>query len=348
MNSRAATLDQQQADLAACRVQLGNGSRTFLAASLLLPRSVRDPACALYAFCRQADDAVDGPQAAADAIDALRARLDAVYDDRPKATPADRAFAAVVQRFDIPRALPDALIDGFGWDASGRHLETLADVEAYAARVAGSVGAMMSIIMGARSTSALARACDLGVAMQLSNIARDVGEDARLGRIYLPRQWLQHAGLDVEAWLAKPHAHPAIASALARLLAVAEALYARAAHGVAELPRGCRAGIHAARLLYAEIGHQVARDGLAPIDRRAVVGAPRKVGLLLRAVGSSLLPTELDHAPALPATRFLVEAAARDMVPAAHPRWSPSARVAGLIALLDRLERRDAARAHLH
>ena len=107
------------------------------------------------------------------------------------------ALAPVVARYAIPRALLDALIEGFVWDANGRHYETLADLQAYGARVAGTVGAMMALIMDTRSAGALARACELGVAMQLTNIIRDVGDDARRGRIYLPVSDLQR--FDVKA-----------------------------------------------------------------------------------------------------------------------------------------------------
>ena len=101
-----------------------------------------------------------------------------------------------------------ALLEGFAWGHRGAAAtETLPDdVQDYAARVAGTVGAMMAVLMGARSPEAVARACDLGVAMQFSNIARDVGEDARAGRIYLPLRWLAEAGIDPEAFLASPRA----------------------------------------------------------------------------------------------------------------------------------------------
>ncbi len=113
--------------------------------------------------------------------------------------PWTRAFAAVVSCHEIPRALPDALVEGLAWDVAGRSYDTLAELEAYAARVAGAVGVMMALVMGTRDAGALARAADLGVAMQLTNIARDVGEDASMGRIYLPRQWLREAGIEPES-----------------------------------------------------------------------------------------------------------------------------------------------------
>ena len=189
--------------MAACRALMKGGSKSFFAASLLLPTSVCEPATALYAFCRLADDAIDDG-GGLEALQGLYDRLDRIYARDPAPIPADRAFAEVVARYGIPKALPAALIEGFEWDERGRTYDTLSDLTAYAARVAGTVGAMMTMLMGVRDADAVARACDLGIAMQFTNIARDVGEDARLGRIYLPRDWLREAGIDPDAWLKAP------------------------------------------------------------------------------------------------------------------------------------------------
>jgi phytoene synthase len=163
------------------------GSRSFFMASFLLPPDVREAAYALYAFCRLSDDAVDVEGGRGESVARLRQRLDSVFAGRPEPEPVDRALTDAVIEFGIPRAAMDALLEGLEWDAAGRRYETLSDVYAYAVRVAGSVGAMMAALMGARTPDLVARACDLGVAMQLTNIARDVGEDARAGRLYLPR-----------------------------------------------------------------------------------------------------------------------------------------------------------------
>ncbi|MEO8280203.1 MAG: phytoene/squalene synthase family protein, partial [Ideonella sp.] len=248
-----------RADLAACRTALRHGSKTFLAASLLLPRSVHEPASALYAFCRLADDAVDTEADRGQAVARLRKRLQLAYAGTPQDAAADRALAQVVARHHIPAALFDALLEGFEWDLDGRCYETLEQLHDYAARVAGAVGAMMALLMGVRSADGLARACDLGVAMQLSNIARDVGEDARMGRLYLPRAWMRQAGLDPDMWLAQPVFSPALGAVVQRLLDAADELYQRADGGVARLPLACRPGINAARFMYAAIGHEVAR-----------------------------------------------------------------------------------------
>jgi phytoene synthase len=302
-------------DLQACHELMRGGSKTFFAASRVLPARVRAPAAALYAFCRVADDAIDlcddRPRALADLV----CRLDAVYAGAPRPIVADRALAFVVQKAGIPRLLLDALLEGFAWDAEGRRYETLEDLHAYGARVAGTVGAMMSIVMKTRSPEALARACELGVAMQLTNIARDVGEDARAGRLYLPLQWLREEGIDPDAWLANPVFGPGIARVVQRLLAAAEDLYARAEKGVAHLPRDCRPAIHAARLVYAEIGREVEAAGADSVNYRAVVSGRRKLALLARASTAAVVAPGLSWRAAtvlqpLAAIRYLVDAAA--------------------------------------
>lgn len=237
------------ADLEHCRAVIRTGSLSFHTASRLLPGSVRDPALALYAFCRLADDEVDEGDAKGRAVLDLQERLELVYAGRPRNAPEDRAFAAIVTDFDMPRALPEALLEGLAWDATERRYATLSDVRCYSARVASAVGAMMCVLMRVRDRDALARACDLGVAMQLTNIARDVGEDARAGRIYLPTDWLADAGIDLDAFLNAPTADPQIRRMVRRLLAEARRLYIRSEAGVAALPRSARAGIFAARYI---------------------------------------------------------------------------------------------------
>jgi 15-cis-phytoene synthase len=333
-----ATASVDAADIDACRETLRGGSRSFFAASLLLPRRVAAPASALYAFCRLADDLVDENGGTADAIAHLRHRLGRAYAGQPLPHPVDRAFAETIERHAIPRALPEALIEGLAWDAEGRRFEDLSGVYAYSARVAGAVGAMMAVIMGARAPDAVARACDLGVAMQLTNICRDVGEDARNGRIYLPLQWVRDAGHDPEAWLRAPIADAAIRGIVQRLLNHADELYARAVSGIAQLPAGCRPGVHAARMLYAEIGREVERGGLDPLSRRAVVPMRRKLRLVAAAMAASVARRGDAALPPLEETRFLVEA----VTPAPETR-APSfgEQIVWVIDLFARLEERE-------
>ncbi len=301
-----------QFDFQACQTLMQGGSKTFFAASRLLPHRVRGPAIALYAFCRVADDAIDFSTDRNKAMVTLYARLDDVYANTPQNHEADRALACVVREFALPRELLTALLEGFQWDAEGRRYNSIEDLQAYGARVAGSVGAMMAVIMRSRSEEAMARACDLGVAMQLTNIARDVGEDARAGRLYMPLAWMAQAGIDAEAWLLNPVFDARVASVVARLLQAADVLYERSEHGIAHLPRDCRPAIRAARLIYAEIGRVLERAGCDSINHRAVVSGKRKLALLARASGAVLIapadPTQ--HFAPLPCTQFLVQAAA--------------------------------------
>jgi phytoene synthase len=306
------TSTPEATDVAACRQLLSNGSKSFFAASFFLPKMIRDPAAALYAFCRVADDAIDEQRDQQAALEQLRERLDRVYRGCPLPMAPDRAFAATVEHFELPRALPEALLEGFEWDAEGRRYETIGGVLDYSARVAAAVGAMMTVIMGVRAPNVLARACDLGSAMQLTNICRDVGEDARNGRIYLPLQWLRDQGLDVEAWLRNPIYNDAVGAVTKRVLDLAGEIYQRAETGIAKLPVACRPGIYAARLLYAEIGQEVARNGYDSVSRRAVVPPARKVALLSRAVASTPFPGRHCSDAALAENQFLVAAAAGD------------------------------------
>jgi len=326
------------ADMEACREAIRHGSLSFYAASKLLPSSVRDPALALYAFCRLADDAVDLQSAKADAVLRLRDRLDLVYAGRPRDAAADRAFAAVVEEFQMPRALPDALLEGLAWDASWRQYRTMSDLHAYSARVASAVGVMMAVLMRVRDPNALARACDLGVAMQLTNIARDIGEDAREGRLYLPLDWFAQAGLNPKAFLADPRPTKAIRGMVRRLVMEANRLYFRSEAGIGALPHAARPGIFGARFIYAGIGQRLTAMDYDSISARARTGKLQKIGWLgvsmLRSGVTMVMPrSAVIYAPPLPEVAFLVDAAAETPVRA-------PARSDALVDVLSLLEQR--------
>ena len=333
-------MPQPSSDLAWCHRTLRGGSRSFFAASLVLPGEVMRRASAIYAFCRLADDLIDSGGGAA-AVAQLTTRLDAIFAGRPFDVPADRALAQVVREARLPRESLDALVEGFAWDAAGRRYETLDELHDYAARVAGSVGILMSVAMDRTAADVLARAADLGVAMQLTNIARDVGEDARAGRLYLPRDWLREAGIDPDAFLASPRWTPALGRVVARLLAEADRLYRRADAGLAELPASCRFGIRIARRLYAAIGDEVMRHGGDSVSRRAVVPPARKLAAVLMARAAD---ARHMHLPPLPATMFLVHSAAR-ATPRTRTRawWDLYGRSLQVLDIFERLARAERA-----
>lgn len=328
------SLNLSAADRDALRAAIHGGSKSFYAAGCLLPGGYRDAAYALYGFCRSSDDAADAPGAREAAIDDLSARLDAVYAGVPRDSASDRAFAAVVDACAIPKALPAALIDGMAWDIAGRRYATIGDLEAYAARVAGAVGAMMALVMGARSRPALSRAVDLGLAMQLSNIARDVGEDARMGRVYLPEAWLREEGVDIDAFLRRPVYTDGVGRVTLRMLKQAERYYDRASAGIAKLPWRCRPAMQAARVIYREIGRTVAQRGGDGVTARAVVPGRRKLILAAQASALAFAPSVLARGATAPAACYLVDAS--------HPAEAVDAGVVGrAISVFEKLERRD-------
>lgn len=331
-----------------CHARLRNGSRTFLAASYLLPRRVREPAAALYAFCRVADDAVDRDMSNEQTLARLRERLAAIYAGHPANTPEDQAFACVVRHFGIPRALPEALLEGFEWDIKQYRYDSIDELHAYSARVAGTVGAMMAMIMGVRQPALIARACELGMAMQLTNIARDVGEDGRNGRLYLPRNWLREVAIDPDSWLQNPGFSDELGQVVQRLLGVADELYLSADPGIERLPLGCRMGIRSARMIYAEIGREIERHNLDSVTQRAVVPGSRKLNLVGRAFGAEHSDLDPERTPLLESAKFLINAVAAAPepevdVPFVLPAtwWQFNKQAAWTLDLFQRLEHRE-------
>ncbi|HYE95879.1 MAG TPA: phytoene/squalene synthase family protein [Rubricoccaceae bacterium] len=276
------------------RLAFRHHSRTFSLATQLLPRNVRLPVATLYLYCRTVDGIADhrvlevGPQRARAELDRARDRLAAALDGRPADDLLWRRLAEVHQRFGLlPRPLFQ-LLDGAAWDLEGRPVETERDLLAYADLVAGSVGAMMLPFLVERRTDIPALeppARALGVAMQVTNILRDVGEDFHtLGRVYLPRDWMARHGVPPDA-LGGPAAlngHRRAYVALTEgLMARAEALFDEAEPGIRALPSGTRRGVAAAARMYREILNEVRAAGYDNLGRRAVVSLARKLRLVV-------------------------------------------------------------------
>ncbi len=185
-------------------------------------------------------------------------------------------------RHAIPVAEPLTLIEGFAMDVEGRRYETLADTLHYCYHVAGVVGLMMARVLGVKDERLFDHACDLGLAFQLTNIARDVVEDYRNGRIYLPEQWLLEEGLTPEI-MALPQHRAALHRVTARLIATAEPYYESAARGIDALPPRAAWAIGTAARVYRAIGDRVLAAGPAAWDERRVVPAREKSRLALSA-----------------------------------------------------------------
>lgn len=335
--------DQADDDLDACVEMMRSGSKTFFAASRFLPPRVRSAAIALYAFCRVADDMVDQGGVIEHSLRVLHHRLDLIYAGNPMNTVEDRALCIVVQRHTLPRHLLDALLDGFAWDGHGRQYESMEDLHGYAARVAGSVGAMMCWIMGPQQASTLARACELGVAMQLTNIARDVGEDARNQRIYLPLAWMREEGLQPLEWMKNPVCNAGVQRVISRVLDEADILYKRSMAGIAELPRDCRSAILAAGLIYGEIGNELRRLDLDSVNHRAVVSGLRKALLLAQArLQAGWIFTQRHPPQPLAGIAYLVEqcqqTASSQLALNGFPNRAMPQRIEWMLSLFEHLE----------
>jgi len=221
----------------------------------------------------------------------LRAELAAIYAGASMTTPETRCFQAVVLECAIPSRYPGGLLDGFAMDVAGTRYHTLADLERYAYRVAGTVGEMLCHVMGVRDTRALSHAAALGVAMQLTNVCRDVVEDWSLGRMYVPASFFDP---DTAALLAAPGgafpaaARAAVARAVHRLLDIAGQRYRFADEGLRYLDRRARMAVRTARLVYAAIGDELARRRYDVFAGRAVVPTATKLRLLASAVAHEL------------------------------------------------------------
>jgi phytoene synthase len=214
----------------------------------------------------------------------------------PMPDPTFAAFQRVAIRHRLPERWAMDLIDGFAMDVEHREYRTLDDVMAYCWHVAGVVGVMMARVMGVTDPEVLRRAQDLGLAFQLTNIARDVIEDAEDGRVYLPSEWLVEAGLAPTAEaVADPANRPVVHEVTKRLLAVAEPYYDSARDGLRGLPFRSSMAIAAARGVYREIGRKVIRRGPGVWVKRVSVGKVMKLWLFGRGALIAVWTQTLDR-----------------------------------------------------
>jgi phytoene synthase len=271
------------------------GSKSFALASRLFAPATRELVWDLYTWCRHCDDVIDGqvlgwsrrdvgdgPARLQGLREATRA---AFAGDADPASPFG-AIGRVAAQSGLPRPLADEHLDGFAMDIAARRYETIDDTIDYCYHVAGVVGLMMAWVMGVRDQETLCRASDLGIAFQLTNISRDVVEDARAGRIYLPAVWLAEAGLSIAPEAAAPvNTTGAIARVVHRLLGEADRYYASAWYGVAALPPRSAWAVATARLVYRAIGRRVVARGASAWETRTVVGRPRTIACVAAATG---------------------------------------------------------------
>lgn len=269
-------------------------SKSFSLASRLLPTDARMHAVAVYAWCRRADDAVDlvEPAEQGAALATLEAELESIYAGEPQADPILALFQRAVSERRVPVEYPLELLEGMRMDVKGHRYATLDELLLYCHRVAGVVGLMMCHVMGVRGDDALRNAAHLGIAMQLTNICRDVEEDWGRGRLYLPGDLLaRHGCAGLRERLGDPFPESARAPASAAtedLLAEAERYYASGDAGLPALSWRCALAIRTARHVYSSIGARVRASGCDPLAGRAFVPLTAKLLLVGRALAAAV------------------------------------------------------------
>lgn len=297
---------------------IAKGSKSFALASRLFRPTMRDHVRMLYAWCRHCDDVIDGQDLGGDAPDAdlsveeQAARLEALRRFTRDALagtatghPAFDGFSLVARAHEMPAQYPLDLLDGFAMDVARQTYDSLDDTLAYCYGVAGVVGVMMAIVMGVSADDhpVLDRACDLGLAFQLTNICRDVADDAHAGRVYLPAAHLRKHGVEpTPAGILDLDNRAALARAVGDILDVADLYYGSATAGIAFLPTRAAAAIAAARNIYRDIGRIIRARGAAAWDKRAYTSRRQKTWLALKGCAEAV-PHRLRAPAALPATR---------------------------------------------
>ena len=303
----ASAIPHDRARIAAATATIRQGSKSFAAAARLFDPDMRADAVLLYAWCRHCDDVVDGQDLGFAAAVASRLtpdeRLAGLRRETEAAlagTSSDPVFAgvgAVMRRHAIPARYAFDHLDGFAMDVAGQRYRTLEDTLGYCYGVAGVVGLMMAHIMGVRQPSVLRRACDLGLAFQLTNIARDIVEDAEHGRVYCPEAWLDQEDIPRDA-VAHPAHRAGLARVAARLVAAAEPYYASAAIGMRALPFRAAWAIATAHGVYRAIGTEVVRRGPRAWDRRVSTSTAAKLGHVATGAFSAAVRTVPREEPA--------------------------------------------------
>jgi len=277
------------AALAACREIIRQGSKSFSLAARLFDAATREGAFFLYGWCRYCDDQVDrmGQNESASEMErrlaSLKDRTAAAFSSAPQSEPVFIALQSIVRRYGIPAHYAMELIEGMAMDVRGTRYASFQDLLLYCYRVAGTVGLMMSHVMGVRDERALKHAADLGIAMQLTNIARDIVEDAGMGRIYLPLAWLSEAQIEPDE-IAVPKNREKLAVVTRRLLQEAERFYRSGDEGLWHLSFRSACAVAAARQVYSEIGGTLLCKGARAWDGRAYVTGPRKIRIVVGAI----------------------------------------------------------------
>ena len=269
------------------RQAIENGSKSFRAASRLFDRDTREKAQLLYCWCRHCDDVADGQtygfgNGVRGNVAVLRGKTHQAIIGQESTELPFQALSLLLSECPIPQRFLEDHLRGFVLDEAGWQPVTQEDLILYCYYVAGAVGCMMAVLMGvpAEDEDTLERAADLGIAFQLSNIARDVRDDLEAGRCYLPLDWMADFGVTRETLFA-PDNEFALTSIVKRLVDSAQVYEESARLGVDKLPFRSRLAVLSALRIYGAIGRRVGKLGKAAWDERVTVGKMQKLAYVV-------------------------------------------------------------------
>ncbi len=289
-------------------------SRSFAAASWLLPREYRRDVEKLYAWCRWCDDAVDSAtniNQAEQRLEMLREDVERIYRGQRPLHEASQWLAEVVASHKIEKRLPLDLLDGMRLDLRLEQIGTQEELLSYCYHAAGVVGLMLCRVFGVTDLRAMRHAKSLGMAMQLTNIARDVREDWDRGRCYLPAEWLaaEHAGKTMPT-------DADVRSSVGRILELADQHYRTGNSGLRYLPRGVRPAIRMASAVYREIGLQIRRNGDRVMHGRTIVPTARFASAAARSLLASAWSDVNERFPlrSMSAENFLIQPLPKELI----------------------------------
>ena len=291
-------LPSRAAIVATAQESIARGSKSFAAASRLFDRTTRERAWLLYAWCRACDDLADGqdhghalstmPDPAA-RFARIKLLTETALDGQVVGDPAFDALRIVAAETNMPRRYPLDVIEGFRLDLDDWRPRSENDLYRYCYHVAGAVGCMMAIVMGVSpdDEATLDRAADLGMAFQFANIARDIEEDDRGGRCYIPEEWLVEMDFPPGQHMKPPFRHR-LAVLAKRLVDEAAWFEASARAGTVTLPFRAAWAVLAAAGIYGAIGREVVARGDHAWDHRAGTSAWQKIGFIARALRETI------------------------------------------------------------
>ena len=299
--SRAELVEQAHATIR-------KGSKSFAAASRLFDRETREKVWLLYAWCRRCDDLADaqdhggelGDQSEARArLATIRKLTEQAFAGKETGDPAFDAFGTVAKETGITPAMAEDVIAGFALDAEDWRPRDEGDLMQYCFHVAGAVGVMMAVVMGVdpKDEDTLDRACDLGLAFQLANIARDVKEDNAAGRCYLPVEWLAEADIPPGMHV-RPTYRKELVGLVGRLVKLSRVHERSARIGAGRLNFRQRWAVLSAAGIYGAIASEVKRQGEHAWDHRVYTSRTAKLGFVLKALWEATAPPpRADEAP---------------------------------------------------